>query len=210
MTILQCTCYPDAYGFYVHFFDRRVRLLAIQADATKRETHAYKHAELRAADDNCTFKPQINKSSKQRHARSVEELSRGDAAHNLDLKVSERTELAVHPLCHGMMLECAHDSSAICRAIVVCAQEELEKQNILAEQRTLTFKPSVNSSSVSVPGRLQLHTKEGLESYLDRIKVCCTPMWLLLRCDCAVHDTSHDAYFYFRCVGGGDRYNTGH
>lgn len=69
--------------------ERRVRLLAIQADATKRETHAYKHAELRAADDNCTFKPQINKSSKQRHGRSVEELSRGDAAHNLDLKVSE-------------------------------------------------------------------------------------------------------------------------
>ena len=74
--------------FYVQIGKQRVRLPVPQADATKRETHAYKHAELRAADDNCTFKPKINKSSQQRHGRSVEELSRGDAAHNVDLKVS--------------------------------------------------------------------------------------------------------------------------
>jgi hypothetical protein len=66
-----------------------VLCLCNQADATKRETHAYKHAELRSADDNCTFKPTINRSSKDLRGRSVDELSRGDAAHNLDLKVSE-------------------------------------------------------------------------------------------------------------------------
>ena len=73
-------------------------------------------------------------------------------------------------------------------------REELEKQNRLAEQRTLTFKPSLNSASVSVPGRLQLHTKAGLESYLDRIKVCWTPLRHLLRCDCALHNMSHVVY----------------
>ena len=50
-------------------------------------------------------------------------------------------------------------------------QEELEKQARLADKATHTFKPTLNSGNVSVPGRLQLHTKEGRDTYLSRIKV---------------------------------------
>ena len=54
---------------------------------------------------------------------------------------------------------------------VGCGQEELEKQARLADKASHTFKPTLNSGNVSVPGRLQLHTKEGRDTYLSRIKV---------------------------------------
>lgn len=41
----------------------------------------------------------------------------------------------------------------------------------MAEHSNYKFKPLLNTDVVTVPGRLQLHTKEGRESYLSRIKV---------------------------------------
>jgi hypothetical protein len=41
----------------------------------------------------------------------------------------------------------------------------------MAEHSNHKFKPALNTNTVTVPGRLQLHTKAGRESYLSRIKV---------------------------------------
>ena len=83
----------------------------------------------------------------------------------------------------------------------------------MAEHSNYKFKPSLNTDAVTVPGRLQLHTKEGRESYLSRIKVRLLPRAYPLAeppNHAQPDHTNTRPHACLHCMAGsGDRHRTG-
>ena len=91
---------------------------------------------------------------------SVDELSRGDHEHNLDLRVR-------------WLLSAACDlpgDNFVC-TVVFAPQKQAHQQSVEQHRKQFNFAPRLNHAP-GVTGRLMLNSKEGRETYLDRIKVC--------------------------------------